>query len=162
MPNFGELFMKSKGRPLTYDGRTLVLLDEFPARLGDRLIVTIESTNATWPQGIGMSEGIEVFGTRTKRAVVWEYFSVPPEHRSSARSRLPFSFEITCRNKKGSISFYNMTEFEGRQEWWTGGSCMIVTEIPDGRRYACNDFEPDDDFDDLVFSVQRARGHQPR
>lgn len=161
MPNFGELFIRSKGEPLAYAGQTLVMLDKFPARLGERLLVTIESTRASWPQGVGMSNGVEFFGTRAERGVVWEYFSVPPDERPSTPSRLPFSFEVTCRNRAGSISFYNMTEFEGRQECWTGGSCMIVTEMADGRRYACNDFDPDDDFDDLVFTVRRVNASQP-
>ncbi len=32
---------------------------------------------------------------------------------------------------------------------------MVATDIPGGRRYSCNDFELDDDFDDLVFTVTR-------
>jgi hypothetical protein len=152
-PNFGELFVRSKGQPITHQGRTLVMQDRFPEKLGQRFTVTIESTKSKFPQGIGISKGVEVFGQRVERAVTWEYFSIPPEERSSLRSRLPFSFEVVCRNKQGWVSFYNMTGFEGRQEWWSGGSCMIVTEIPAGRRYQCNDFEVDDDFDDLVFAV---------
>jgi hypothetical protein len=37
------------------------------------------------------------------------------------------------------------------------GAAMIVEEIPNGRRYRCNDGEPDDDFDDLVFRLERVR-----
>ena len=107
-------------------------------------------------RGSGVSEGVEVSGERVKRAVIWEYFSLLPELREVEQSRLPFSFEVVCRNKKGSLSFYNMTEFRGRQEWWHGGSCMFAEDIPGGRRYRCNDFELDEDFDDLVFSVIKA------
>ncbi len=32
---------------------------------------------------------------------------------------------------------------------------MIIEEITDGRRYQCNDAYPDDDFDDLVFMIER-------
>jgi hypothetical protein len=102
-----------------------------------------------------MSEGVEVFGERVRRAVVWEYFSLPLEERTQRKSKLPFSFEVECRNKKGELFFYNMTDVQGRQEWWHAGSCMIAADIPGGRRYFCNDFEVDDDFDDLVFSVLR-------
>ncbi|MCB1117403.1 MAG: hypothetical protein KDK50_02345, partial [Chlamydiia bacterium] len=35
------------------------------------------------------------------------------------------------------------------------GAAMIVEEIPNGRRYRCNDGEPDDDFDDIVFTITR-------
>ncbi len=154
--NFGLMFRASKGAPVSYDGKTLIMADRFPARLGDTFVVTIESTRAEWPQGVGVAEGVEVFGERVTRAVVWEYFSVVPEMRAATRSSLPFSFDVICRNKQGSLLFYNMTEFKGRQEWWYGGSCMIASDIPGGRRYFCNDFELDDDFDDLVFTVTRA------
>jgi hypothetical protein len=33
---------------------------------------------------------------------------------------------------------------------------MIIEQLPnDGRRYHCNDGEPDEDFDDLVFRIER-------
>ena len=153
VPNFGELFIESKGEPIEYGDRTLIMLDRLPAKLGQRFLVTIESTNSTYPQGVAMSEGVEVFGERQRRAVVWEYFSLPPDRRKREKSDLPFSFEVSCRNKRGVVSFYNMAEVDGRQAWWHGGACMVSEEIPGGRRYFCNDFQLDDNFDDLVFSV---------
>lgn len=152
-PNFGELFIESKGQPITFNGRTLMMLDRLPAKFNQRFTVTIESTSSDYPQGVGISEGVEIFGERVKKAVVWEYFSLPPDERDGNKSDLPYSFQVVCRNKKGSLSFYNMAEFMGRQEWWHGGSCMIATDIPGGRRYLCNDFDLDDDFDDLIFTV---------
>ncbi len=155
MPEFGTMFMASKGAPLTYGDKTLIMGDKLPARLGERFLVTIESTDSEYPQGVATSEGIEVFGEKVKRAVIWEYFSMPPDERSDCRSRLPFSFEVVCRNKKGFIWFYNMTEFRGRQECWTRGHAMYAVEIEGGHRYYCNDFTPDDDFNDLIFTVVR-------
>ena len=35
------------------------------------------------------------------------------------------------------------------------GAAMIVEEIENGRRYRCNDWEPDEDFDDIIFTVQK-------
>ena len=133
------------------------MLDRLPAELGDRFTVTIEAPRSPYPQGVGFSEEVEVFGERTQRAVVWEYFSLPPELRAAERSRLPFAFAVVCRNKRGWLSFYNMnmTEVQGRQTWWHGGSCMIAEDILGGRHW-CNDFELDADFDDLVFSVVKA------
>lgn len=155
--NFGQLFIKSRGKPIKHAGRTLIMADKLPAKLGDRFTVTIESTRSPYPQGVGVSEGVEVFGERVKRAVILEYVSLSPELRTKKRSDLPFSFEVTCRNKKGSLSFYNMAEIqEGHLNWWHGGSCMIAEDIPGGRRYRCNDFELDDDFDDLVFTVLKS------
>ena len=136
IPNFGQLFIESKGQPVEVNGRTLIMLDKIPAKFDQRFTVTIESTNSDYAQGVGISEGVEVFGERVKRAVVWEYFSLPPEERDGKKSDLPYSFDVVCRNRSGSLSFYNMNQFSGRQEWWHGGSCMITADIPGGRRYA--------------------------
>jgi hypothetical protein len=35
------------------------------------------------------------------------------------------------------------------------GACMVVEEIEGGRHYRCNDNVPDDDFDDIVFTVRK-------
>lgn len=155
-PDFGRLFIESKGQPILHAGRMLVLADRIQASKGQCFTVTIEATSSSHMQGVGISEGVVIFGEKVKRGVVWEYFSLPPEQRSKQRASLPFSFEVECANSKGWLSFYNMAEFHGRQEWWHGGSCMWVEEIPGGRRYHCNDFELNEDFNDIVFTVTSA------
>ncbi|MGC3980136.1 MAG: hypothetical protein QM808_02635 [Steroidobacteraceae bacterium] len=152
-PDFGQLFIKSKGQPISYEGKLLVLSDRVPATKGQRFTVTIESTASVYKQGVGISEGVVVFGELVKRAIVWEHFSIPPEERDKKRSSLPFTFEIECANNKGWLNLYNMAELHGRKEWWHAGSCMWVEVIPRGRRYHCNDFELDDDFNDIIFTV---------
>ena len=158
--NFGERFIASKGRPLEHGGKTVVMLDQFPCEQNEPLIVTIESTDSDYLQGVGISEGVEVFGEVHKKAVVFEHYSLPSEEREVRKSNLPFSFIINCRNKKGFLSFYNITLVNGRQAWWHGGSAMVVEEMADGRRYHCNDFELDDDFDDIVFTVKQVTKHK--
>jgi hypothetical protein len=153
--DFGRRFMESKGQPVTHGDRLLLMMDRFPANLGEEFLVTIESTASSYIQGVGFAENVEVFGQKEKKAVVFEHFSVLPEERAQTKSRLPFSFTVTCRSKKGFISFYNMALVGDRQEWWHAGSAMVVEEIDGGRRYHCNDFEFDDDFDDLVFTVKK-------
>ena len=159
--DFNKLFIATKGGPVVHGDRTLLLSDRIPAKLGERFLVTIISTSSEYPQGVGISDGVEVFGEHVRRAVVWEYFSLPPELRSSEKSRLPYTFEVTCSNKSGYLSFYNMAEVSGRQEWWHYASCMTAQNTATGRLYHCNDFQPNDDFIDLVFSVERiTKGEQ--
>ena len=153
--DFNKLFIATKGGPVRHGERTLLLSDRIPAKLGEKFRVTIISTSSQYPQGVGISDGVEVFGERVRRAVIWEYFSVPPDARASERSRLPFSFDIVCRNKSGHLSFYNMAEINGRQEWWHYASCMTAEDVPLGRLYHCNDFQPNDDFTDIIFTVER-------
>jgi hypothetical protein len=154
--DFGSQFIKSKEQPIEYDGKQIVMIDRVPAKLNEEFVVTIESTNSLHPQGVGISEGVEVFGEKNKRAVVFEYVSLPPDERKANKSKFPFSFKVKCRNKKGFITFYNMCLFQGRQEWWHGGAGMIVEDIENGKRYYCNDFELNDDFDDIIFTVTRS------
>src|ERR1043166_8321732 len=106
--DFSDQFMASNGAPITHHDKTLILMDEWPAYPGERFLVTIESTNSHYPQGVGVCEGVEIFGSEEKLAVVWEHFSLPPWQRWFRKSQLPFSFEVICRNKKGYLRFYNM------------------------------------------------------
>jgi hypothetical protein len=56
------------------------------------------------------------------------------------------------------ISVYNLWDCgNGVVDSWHNGAAMIVEEIPNGRRYRCNDGEPDDDFDDIIFRLERVQ-----
>jgi len=37
------------------------------------------------------------------------------------------------------------------------GAALYIEEIPNGKRYYCNDGSPDDDFDDLVFTIEKVQ-----
>ena len=151
--DFGAMFRESRGGPIVHAGTEIVMADRVPAKLNEVLTVTIESTRSRWPQGIGISTGLMVFGERVARAVIWEYFSLPPTERAHRTSALPFTFEVTCRNRAGALMFYNMAERDHRADWWHAGCAMRVSSAPGVRRYHCNDVDLDDDFDDIVFSV---------
>src|SRR5260370_17917908 len=97
VPEFGEMFMASKGAPIKYGDKTLIMSDKVPAHFGERFLVTMESTDSSYPQGVGISEGVEVFGEEVKRAVAWEYFSLPPKERRRQKTRFPFSFLVILR-----------------------------------------------------------------
>ena len=71
----------------------------------------------------------------------------------------PFSpVELTCYTRDGHIHVWNVSN---AGHWWTGidgrrmGAGMIVEEIEDGFRYRCNDLYPDEDFNDIVFRIER-------
>lgn len=49
--------------------------------------------------------------------------------------------------------------YYGSRYWKAGegnGAAMYSEDIPNGKRYFCNDGEEDDDFDDIIFTVTRA------
>jgi hypothetical protein len=79
----------------------------------------------------------------------------------------PKSVEIELLGPAEHVAVFNMWQDPNRvmipgvtgsgqvNHYWQNGAAMIVEEIPNGRRYRCNDGEPDDDFDDLIFTVER-------
>lgn len=48
--------------------------------------------------------------------------------------------------------------YVGSSQWMKGnenGAAMYSEDIPNGKRYFCNDGEEDEDFDDIIFTVKR-------
>jgi hypothetical protein len=95
-----------------------------------------------------------VFGTKQRKSLFLETYTVPPNKRFFKRKVLPFSYEVTCNNKKNVLHIYNVALVKNRQEYWTNGCAMIVSEINNGYRFNCNDFQFNDDFNDIIFKVE--------
>jgi hypothetical protein len=145
MPSFEELFLKSKGRPVKHRGKVLQMVDHIDVHSGQEFILAFESTNSKWRQGVYCeTNGVFiVLGQELEQAVVlWSDTS-------------PNEVMIKVKTKNGKISIRNVWDTgDGIMHSWHNGGAMIV-ETHDGlRRYKCNDGFPDDDFDDLVFSLQ--------
>ena len=155
MEEFEKLFRQSNGLPVDYHGETIFMTDRIDAELNDLFLVTIEKTDSEYLQGIGFSDNVSIFGETVKKAVVFEHFSIPLDERQKIKSKLPFSFEVTCKNKKGHIAIYNMALVDGVQQWWHNGFAMKKENIENGWRYRCNDIKPNDDFTDLIFTINK-------
>ena len=149
---FQEMFEKTKGMPILYNGKTLVLGDDFPRKDANRLRLSFESCNATWRQGVSFRfRGKGKFlinGQDVKHVVCWQ-------------DSAPESFEFELVSKEPTIYVYNVWDVgDGVTHAWHNCAAMIVEDVPNGRRYRCNDGFPDDDFDDIVFRLERI-GHGP-
>jgi hypothetical protein len=148
MPSFQAMFMESKGKPIQYQGNTLVMIDHLPTSGCRAIQVVFESSNSRWRQGIRVkSEGkLQVNGqvvAGKKGMVLWE-------------DTAPQTVEIELVGNPSTVGIYNAWDAgSGRIDAWHNGAAMIVEELRNGRRYRCNDGEPDDDFDDLIFRVER-------
>lgn len=68
------------------------------------------------------------------------------------------NFEVFIELKRGMFSICNGTDLAGDFKFshtMTRGSCFYYEEISKNRfRFYCNDYEPDDDFDDLIFELE--------
>jgi hypothetical protein len=152
---FEKYFEESNGQPFDYFGDEIFLSDKIELKLNEQILVTIEKTNSEHIQGIGFSENVSVFNTTVKRAAIFENFSIPPEKRLKTKSELPFSFYVTSKNKKGHIYIYNLALINGVVQYGHNGFAMKKEQIENGWRYRCNDVIPNDDFTDMIFTIQK-------
>ncbi len=156
MTSFETFFRNSKGKPIEYKGKVLVLADKFPIANGDKLIISIESTNSKYRQGfsIDVTGKCEYMGNMYEKGkginmLFWE-------------NTLPKQAELTVFTKEGFVwivNFWEETNHLGTKSRHKGhnGAAMIIEEIENGKRYRCNDGHPDEDFDDIIFTVQRLK-----
>jgi hypothetical protein len=165
MASFGQMFIASKGQPITYGGKTLILADFFPADGASSFQVVFESCDSDRRQGMAMdlvfrdldgkwqkgaSKGVigefEVDGdvyNGEKGIVLW-------------RDLVPDGLRFRLLGEPSFIHIFNVWESSrGTMDSGHNGAAMIVEELPNGRRYRCNDGVPDDDFDDIIFRVER-------
>lgn len=147
MPSFQDRFVESKGQPIEHEGNTLVMVDYFPVEDGSKLRLTFESTDGPWRQGVSMrfrEDGALILsGQEFQHVACW-------------RDTAPQVVEFQTIGEATSLEVKNVWDTgNGVMESWHNGAAMIVEEIPGGRRYRCNDGYADDDFDDVIFRIER-------
>jgi hypothetical protein len=68
----------------------------------------------------------------------------------------PEMVELELLDRPNTVNIHNVWDAgNGVVDSWRNGAAMIVEELPKGRRYHCNDGFADNDFDDIVFRVER-------
>jgi hypothetical protein len=145
MPSFEELFLQSKGKPISFNGQTLLLLDRFQIGDGAYLRVRFEKTNGPWKQGITLTTdgAFELNGKEINKSIVLWSHSAPP------------IVDLIVRTKKGYVEAHNVWDTgDGVVHAWHNGAAMSVLQEGSVRRYTCNDGHPDENFDDLVFTIE--------
>ena len=145
MPSFEDLFLKSKGQPVIYNGQTVQMVDRLSVFNGQQLKVAFESVDAEWRQGVCLTtDGSFVLNNQTvkKSVALW--------HDTSPREVL-----LKIQTKKGECQVRNVWDTgDGVMHSWHNGAAMVVEETASERRYKCNDGRPDDDFDDIIFRIE--------
>lgn len=154
MPSFDKLFIQSKGQPILYTGKTLQLADKFPVSNKDVLTITFEKSKSDCRQGvcIDITGHCEIDGKVFKQGkgvmtALWADTADNPT-------------QIKVFTKSDCVWIKNIWESAGNEnkkfvDSGHNGAAMIVQEIENGRRYQCNDGTPDEDFDDIVFTVKK-------
>lgn len=189
MPEFQSMFTESKGKPIVYEGETLVMCDDFPREGATRFRLVFETCNGK-PVGEHTHtvpaqerrhqdrtpEGF--FRTSEDGLAPWRNLLPPGEWRQGVALTFEGKFKILsqiirrgivlwCDTAPQTIDFEVMgkpSTIEVKNVWdvgdgvihsWHNGAAMIVEPLADGRRYRCNDGFADDDFDDIVFRLER-------
>lgn len=148
MPSFEKFFMESKGKPITYKGKTLVMMDTIEVSNGDRVKITFDSTDSEWRQGIALDvKGSFIINDRDDGGsiILWE---------DTAPKVVELEITTKPKNKPQRLAINNAWDTgDGVTHSWHNGAAMIIEDIANGRRYSCNDGHPDDNFTDIVFRV---------
>jgi len=107
---------------------------------------SVKEKLAEWRQGVALRiEGkFKVNGQIIRRGIVlWQ-------------DTAPQTVDLKVIGKVSTIEVKNVWDVgNGVIHSWHNGAAMIVETLPNGRRYRCNDGLADDDFDDIVFHLER-------
>ena len=120
------------------------------ARDGEVFLIFFEDANSDWEQfaALASDRTISVDGTVHRRAVMLPFDETHAEHR------------ISCRTNEGFLWVWNAYQYRGPQGQLRLWCCenfagMLVEQLPNGYRYRCNEGRDDDDYDDLIFRIER-------
>ena len=143
---FERLFIEAKGQPITYKGKELIMVDRINLISNNvSLKLIFINADSRWKQGVILqTKGkFEINGqTLLNKIVLWEHTA-------------PKEVQISIKSKDRSLNIYNVWETEdGTTHYWHNGGAMNVVEKDGYRIYYCNDGDPDDDLNDLVFKMQ--------
>jgi hypothetical protein len=148
MTSFEELFIESKGKPISYKGKILVMMDLFPIKNGEKIKIVIESVGSDWRQGLSLrTKGSFIINKQkiNKAVVFW-------------KDTAPKEFELEILTKNEIIEVKNVWDIgDGVIHSWHNGAAMIVEENKFGRKYMCNDGHPDENFEDIIFRIERIK-----
>jgi hypothetical protein len=145
---FEELFEAVNWKPIKYKGRTVLIGDELPiSNEIKEYQITFESVNSDWEQGIFVaSKGAHLLINGKEEKLNGCYFWY-------SESLMTNSVKVLKKGKK-DLKVWNIWRInKGPMQYGHNGAALFVENLPNGKRYFCNDGYPDDDFDDLIFRI---------
>lgn len=152
MLEFQSAFMKSKGQPILYNGKTLMLADKITVPTKFKLMLCLIAVDSDWEQGIAIKvakkQG-EIFSclSQQKNHYIHIWQDAFSEHKE-------LQYNVTA--KKNQLSVWNIWNCgNGVTDAWVMGAAIIKEVISENHfRYYCNDGHPNDDFSDIIFDLK--------
>lgn len=157
MMYFSSMFAEAQSTSIEYKGKVLHLIDKYEGKGRQKLKVRFLSNNSKYTQAVVLQlssfkgdiylngERIQVQKSAFPKINFWQDYA-------------PREFELEVDLKDGFIAICNGADPLGNKilcKHMTEGCAMIIEDLGDKKRYYCNDFENDDDFDDLIFEIEK-------
>jgi hypothetical protein len=139
---FEDHFRKSKGQPVRIGGRTYCLVKSMEVKRTTSFCIDLQNAKPPYRQGIHLSgdAGLIVNGVTANEMVLWAD-TMPPS--------------VCCVVKAPStLHVWNVWDIgNGAIQRWHNGAAMWIEPVENGHVFHCNEGQPDDLCDDLVFRV---------
>lgn len=146
---FGEQFVQSRGKPITYKGQLVHAIYELPVTRSQRLRIRFRSARPQPRQGLRLviTKGtLDINGQQLKDVVLWA-------------DTAPEVVEVHTLPPKagGSLKMWNTWIGSlGSMDAWTGNSGMLVEPTSNGVVLKCSAGIGEPDFSDLVVEITTA------
>lgn len=143
MIDFEKEFIRSSGKSFEADGVRYCLAYSIDIGKFSEIHVHVESMNSEWKQGIHLScdKELKLDNGSEKEFVLWP--------RSASRA-----IQCSCQ-PQSTLNVWNVWEVDKVTHSWHNGAAMIVSELGEQHwRFQCNDGHPDNNCDDLVFTIE--------
>ncbi|MCE2744261.1 MAG: hypothetical protein LW701_11990 [Fluviicola sp.] len=147
---FEVLFKKNEYKPFEYKGKIVSLADTFNVPIGKtKFVIKFEQVNSLWEQGIMIHSNEDTFSVNENECRSGFYL-----WQSASLSET----EFIVKSSTGEFKVWNIWRLNNKpMQYGHNGAALYIEEIPNGKRYYCNDGSPDDDFDDLVFTIEKVQ-----
>ncbi len=152
MISFHEEFQKSNGKPITVQDVTYHQIYEIKVQDHTHVLIQAESVKNdrnAWKQAVHLrsDKSIRSENDRGKDFVFW-FPGASLFHKAVTQA------ECDCTSNS-LLQIWNVWKVDNAVQSLYNGSAMIVTQISKWKwRFQCNDGKPDDDMNDLIFTLE--------
>jgi hypothetical protein len=145
---FEDYFNKSDGKPFIYNGKEIKMSDKINLPSSEVVLkISFISTDSNWKQGIVLqTKGeFDINGQKLpSKVVLWE-------------DTAPTEVKMLVKSKDKVLFAYNVWDTgDGTMHYGHNGGAFYLEDKEEIRTYYCNDGYPDDDFNDLIFTIEIA------
>jgi hypothetical protein len=146
--DFTKLFESVNWQPVEYKNRMIQIADSLPYNITDlEYHIEFVEVNSNWEQGIFFqSKGAHflINNEVEKLNSCWLWNSEFPRLNTLK----------LLKEGKNDLKVWNIWRIDkGPMNYGHNGAAIYIENLPNRRKYFCNDGYPDNDFNDLIFTI---------